>query len=358
MKYSLCEDFLNSNKILYPVIERISDYKKGNRNFMPWSVEIQPTAQCNHRCIHCSYEARNQNRESLSQPTMESLIDSIISMGVKGVYFSGGGEPCAYPDLAKYINRLCDNEIEVALLTNGTMLKNAGIYEIADRLNYIAVSVPSCVKDNFKKITGVDKFDTVINVAKDIKYIHGENSPVIGARVIVTNLIIDEIEIIFDILKNNKFDYVLYKIVRDYEDRGLGVNEEKALEVKERIDAMMKQGLLDEKFTNLNHVFDYRKTVQFTGKCFVNDMGLLANISPEGEVYANITEIGKKDFCIGNINSKPLQEIWNSERHNQIKDLSNSTWQSGKCKNCRAITYNKIIENLNDSMPRFVDCFI
>jgi radical SAM protein with 4Fe4S-binding SPASM domain len=358
MKYSLCEDFLNSNKILYPVIERICDYKKGNRNFMPWSVEIQPTAQCNHRCIHCSYEERNQNRDFLSQPSMESLIDSIISMGVKGVYFSGGGEPCVYPDLAKYINRLCDNEIEVALLTNGTMLKNAGIYEIADRLNYIAVSVPSCVRDNFKKITGVDKLETVINVAKDIKNIHGENSPVIGARVIVTNLIIDEIEIIFNILKNNKFDYVLYKIVRDYEDRGLGVNEEKALEVKERIDAMMKQGLLDEKFTNLNHVFDYRKTVQFTGKCFVNDMGLLANISPEGEVYANITEIGKKDFCIGNINNKPLQEIWNSERHNQIKDLSNSTWKTGKCKNCRAITYNKIIENLNNSMPRFIDSFI
>lgn len=358
MRYSLCEDFLNSNKILYPVIERINDYKKGRRDFMPWSVEIQPTAQCNHRCIHCSYEERNQSREFLAQSSMESLIDSIISMGVKGVYFSGGGEPCVYPNLAKYINTLCDNKIEVALLTNGTMLKNAGIYEIANRLNYIAVSVPSCIRDNFKKITGVDKLDTVVNLANDIKKIHGENSPVIGARVIVTNLIVDEIETIFDILKNNNYDYVLYKIVRDYEDRGLGINEEKALEVKERIDTMMKQGLLYEKFTNLNHVFDYRNTVQFTGKCFVNDMGLLANISPEGEVYANIAEIGKKEFCIGNINDESLQKIWNSERHNQIKDLSNSTWEMGKCKNCRAISYNKIIENLSDSMPRYQDSFI
>jgi radical SAM protein with 4Fe4S-binding SPASM domain len=238
------------------------------------------------------------------------------------------------------------------------MLKNSGIYEIANRLNYIAVSVPSCDSDNFKKITGVDKLDTVINLASDIKKLHGENSPVIGARVIVTNLIVDEIETIFDILKNNKYDYVLYKIVRDYEDRGLGINEEKALEVKKRIDTMIKQGLLNEKFTNLNHVFDYRNTVQFTGKCFVNDMGLLANISPEGEVYANIAEIGKKEFCIGNINNKSLDKIWNSERHNQIKNLSNSTWEMGKCKNCRSITYNKIIENLYDSMPRFQDSFI
>jgi len=343
---------------MFPFMERAGDYQAGKRDFAPWSVEIQPTAKCNHHCIHCSYEERNQSRASMSEKAVASTVDSIIQMGVKGVYFSGGGEPCIYPGLKEHMERLCDNGVEVALLTNGTLLEQAGIFEIAHKLNYIAVSVPSCDKDTFKKITGVDKVGTVIDIANRIKAVHGKQSPVIGARVIVTNLIAHEIESIFHTLRDNQYDYVLYKIVRDYEDRGLGVDEKTNEEIRGKIKEMTQAGLIDESFTNLGHVFDYRTPVEFSGKCFVNDMGMLANITPEGEVYPNIVEIVDSRFCVGNVNDLPLEKIWNSERHHAVKALSNQHWKKGACKNCRAITYNKIIEKALDSLPCDPDSFI
>jgi wyosine [tRNA(Phe)-imidazoG37] synthetase (radical SAM superfamily) len=75
-------------------------------------------------------------------------------MKVKAVYFSGGGEPTMYPNITKYIETLYDNGIEVALLTNGSTLEKAGIVDIANMFNYIAVSVPSVTRENFDYITG------------------------------------------------------------------------------------------------------------------------------------------------------------------------------------------------------------
>lgn len=45
MKESLCDDFLNSQKIMYPMAQCLDPYISGKSDFTPWSVEIHPTAQ-------------------------------------------------------------------------------------------------------------------------------------------------------------------------------------------------------------------------------------------------------------------------------------------------------------------------
>ena len=87
MKYSLCNDFLNSQKVMFPFGTYLADYKAGKSDFAPWSVEIHPTARCNHRCIHCSYKERNESRHHMDKEVFDRLISSLISMKVKGVYF-------------------------------------------------------------------------------------------------------------------------------------------------------------------------------------------------------------------------------------------------------------------------------
>ena len=69
---------------------------------------------------------------------MEVLIYSVINMGIKAVYFSGGGEPTIYPNIAGYVRKLYENGVEVSLLTNGSLLENAGLIEIANMFNYTA----------------------------------------------------------------------------------------------------------------------------------------------------------------------------------------------------------------------------
>ena len=358
MKDSLCDDLLNSKKIMYCTLPKLMPYIEGKKDFNPWSVEIHPTAKCNHRCIHCSYKERNENRKSLDQEVMKKLIDSIIKMKVKGVYFSGGGEPTVYPRLKEYIEKLYNNGVEVALLTNGTMLEDTGIVDIANMLNYIAISVPSCDMDTFEKIVGTRYLDKVLSAPQKIKDKHKENAPIIGARIVVTNLIYKEVESILETMKVRNFDYALFKVVRDYEDRGLGIDEEAEKYLKDTIKRLSEEGKLDRKFTNLEYIFNFKKDREVSEVCHVNNMGLLANISPEGEVYPNIVEIDDKDFCIGNLYENSLEELWNSERHNEVKEISNKKYSCHKCKNCRALSYNQFINDIIKDLPSKQDSFI
>jgi radical SAM protein with 4Fe4S-binding SPASM domain len=87
-------------------------------------------------------------------------------------------------------------------------------------------------------------------------------------------------------------------------------------------------------------------------------MGLLAAVTPEGDVYPNISEIGKEEFLVGHIYENSFEEIWHSKRHDEVKATSNKRWSCGECKNCRAISYNMIMEELLSKLPVEMDSFI
>lgn len=358
MKYSLSDDFLNSKKVMYPLGLYGRDYVRGKKDFVPWSVEIHPTAKCNHRCIHCSYKERNESRVEMPREMFMGLIDDLIRLKVRGVYFSGGGEPCAYPYLKEAVQKLHDNGVEVAIVSNGSLFEQMGLIEVADCFNYIALSVPSCTGAMFEKITGRDYMSRVLELPSKIKTKFGSESPVVGARVVVTNLIAKEVPFILETLKDKDFDYGIFKAVRDYEDRGLGLSEEMTKELEYEIEKIHNSGGIDRRFTNLDTIFTYKKPYQTSECCHINYMGLLAAVTPEGDVYPNITEIGNQEFRVGNIGEKKFSDIWNSPAHEKVKEVSNKQWKSGQCKNCRAIGYNVIIENMLSGVPREEDPFL
>ncbi|MBE5935330.1 MAG: radical SAM protein [Lachnospiraceae bacterium] len=352
----LSADFLNSNKIVFHYGKLLEDiYKEGKKDFNPIAIEVHPTAMCNHRCIHCSYKERNESRNSLSKEVMDKLMDSIINMKIKAVYFSGGGEPTLYPNLKEYINKLYSNNVECSIITNGSYFEESGIVNIANKLNYIAVSVPAVTEDTFKLITGTDNMKKVLGLPKRIKDIHGDNSPVIGSRIVITNKNYKDVGEFLRIIKESCFDYALFKIVRDYEDNGQGLSKDEELYLKEQIS---KYKNFDEDFTNIKSIFNYRKPIEFKNKCWVNYYSMIANVGTDGKVYPNIVEIDKPEFCIGDLNTSALEEMWNSDVHNKVKEASNQKWLEGKCKNCRAMSYNNIINNMVESIPSQFDPFI
>ena len=294
----------------------------------------------------------------MDKEVFDRLISSLISMKVKGVYFSGGGEPCIYEGLADAVVKLYENGVESALVSNGSLIESSGVLDVADHFNYIALSVPSCTRELFKKITGTDNMSKVLEIPSRIKEKFADKSPVIGSRVVVTNLIVDEVPHILDTIKEKDFDYAIFKIVRDYEDRGLGVSDDKVRELENVIQELSKEGKIDHNFTNLDSVFSYRKPYTPSEVCHINQMGLLAAVTPEGDVYPNISEIGKKEFLVGNLYESSFEEIWNSDRHREVKENSNRRWKCGDCRNCRAISYNMIMDRILETLPLEMDPFI
>ena len=223
-KVELTKNFLNSNKILFHYGKMLESIANGQNEYQPIAIEIHPTAVCNHQCIHCSYKERNESRASISKDVMDQLIDSIIKLKVRAVYFSGGGEPTLYPELANYIDKLYANGVECSVITNGACFEQTGMIAIANQLNYIAVSVPGVDDETFRTITGTDNLEKVLSLPGKIKEMHGENSPVIGARIVLTNKNYKQVKDFLEIIRERKFDYALFKVVRDYEDNGQGLS--------------------------------------------------------------------------------------------------------------------------------------
>ena len=352
---ALSRNLLNSNKILFHYGKMLEDIAKGRKEFNPLAIEVHPTAMCNHRCIHCSYKERNESRATISKEVMDQLIDSIIKMSIRAVYFSGGGEPTLYPGLADYINKLYANGIECAVITNGSCFEQMGLISIADKLNYIAISVPGVDDAVFKTITGTCNLQKVLNLPGKIKEVHGGRSPVIGSRIVLTNKNFRQVGEFLRTIKEVGFDYALFKVVRDYEDNGQGLSKDEEEYLKEEIKGYKD---LDENFTNIKSIFNYKTLPDFQKKCWVNQYGMLANVSTDGKVYPNIVEIDKEEYCIGNLYEEKLEDMWNGERHNRVKELSNSKWADGECRNCRAMAYNAIINEVKEKLPAYFDPFI
>lgn len=357
MRSTSIKDYLNPGKIIYCFAEKLGQYMTGERAFAPWSVEIHPTSKCNYNCVFCSYKERNEKGHSLDRGVMDKLVDSLISLGVKGVYFSGGGESSMYPGIAQYIEKLSVNGVEAAMITNGSYLRESGIIDIAHMLNYISISIPSVIPDKYIEITGSSKLETVLSVPSEVKQTHGGNSPVVGCRIVVNSLNLDEIEQMLHELRTRRFDYALFKIVRDYEDSGLGLKAEEEQKLKKTIKAL-NEDVVDDRFTNLNDLFAYKAEVTKTTKCYVNEMGLLAVVDSDGSVYPNIVEIGDSEFCAGNLCESSLETIWHGDKHMKVKEASNDKCLEGRCKNCRAVAYNKIISDIVAPLPPIMDSFV
>lgn len=352
---ALSRDLLNSNKILFHYGKMLEEVAKGRTQFNPIAIEIHPTAMCNHRCIHCSYKERNESRATISKEAMDRLIDSIIHMHTQAVYFSGGGEPTLYPNLADYILKLTSHGIECSIITNGSCFNQMGLIPIANKLNYIAVSVPAVDSKTFEAITGTKNLEQVLALPGQIKAAHGDKSPIIGSRVVLTSKNYRQVGDFLNVLKARSYDYVLFKVVRDYEDNGQGLSREEEDCLKEEIQIYKDY---DRNFTNITGIFCYREAPCFKNKCWINQYGLLANVSTDGKVYPSVVEIDQKEFCIGDINADTLEEMWNSERHTEVKRLSNEKWIQGACRNCRSIAYNEIINQWQERLPAYFDPFI
>ena len=130
----------------------------------PLHVRIKPTNVCNQSCWFCAYGAENlvsfnkdsgKNRSFIPVEKMAEIVNDVISMGVKAVTFSGGGEPFVHPSFFETITALADSEVRFGSLTNGTRLKG----EIADIFSrhgtWVRVSIDGWDDESYSQFRSV-----------------------------------------------------------------------------------------------------------------------------------------------------------------------------------------------------------
>ncbi|MEM2971544.1 MAG: radical SAM protein [Candidatus Bathyarchaeia archaeon] len=94
----------------------------------PVTAQIVPTLQCNFRCPRCTYGQikmelmKSCKKIQMSYKELCLIIDRLCEGGIKGVVFTGGGEPTCYRHLPDGIKYAKEKKLEVGLFTNGSLL--------------------------------------------------------------------------------------------------------------------------------------------------------------------------------------------------------------------------------------------
>lgn len=320
----------------------------------PLHIRIKPINACNHSCRYCAYRADALQlgkdmriSDSIPRDTMMEIIEDIIDMGVKGVTFSGGGEPLFYPHMADVLRRLVDSPVKFATLTNGGLLKGEVAEMFAMHGSWVRVSMDGwdnasytryrAVPDGeydailknieaFKKFGGpcrlgvsyiVDKenVDHIYEAAKRVKDFGGDSIK-IGACILEN-----------EAAKNNAYHETIWDIAREQIDR---VNEELAGEDFEVFDAYHK---LDERFDKKYSWCPYLQVLPVIGadcnvyscqdKAYNLDEGLVGTIGEGG--FKEFWMDGKEKFfkinpskvcnhhCVANSKNKLLLDYLDAD---------------------------------------------
>jgi GTP 3',8-cyclase len=129
-------------------------------------LRISVTERCNFRCQYCMPEKPFSwvpKENILSFEDMFKFVKASIDQGIKKVRLTGG-EPLLREDLDKFIEMIYnyDSNIDLALTTNGFLLKNVAQRLKDAGLKRINISLDSLITDKAAKIAQKDVLKDVL----------------------------------------------------------------------------------------------------------------------------------------------------------------------------------------------------
>ncbi len=174
-------------------------------------LRVSLTDRCNFRCFYCLPNGEPPLARKDTILTFEEIVEIceiFVSLGIEKLRLTGG-EPLLRKDVESLVEQLAPLKvqsskskvqnseengrrlIDLALTTNGhTLAERAKALKSAG-LDRVTISLDSLKRENFKRITGVDKFDEVLEAIEAAK--NADLKPIKINAVIVRDCNDDEI---------------------------------------------------------------------------------------------------------------------------------------------------------------------
>ena len=146
--------------------ERIARMRRG-MPVAPVTVHFVISDLCNHACNFCSFrmednlqnalfgvegeDGRNNNPARwIPKDKCLELLEDFAELGVRGVEFTGGGEPTVHPDCAEIFARCRELGLEGSLVTNGQKLPESLDATLLD-YSWIRFSIDAATPETWSK---------------------------------------------------------------------------------------------------------------------------------------------------------------------------------------------------------------
>jgi MoaA/NifB/PqqE/SkfB family radical SAM enzyme len=319
------ELILDGHKLLWHK-ERVEAWLRGER-IAPITIDCALTRRCTYKCVYCYGQLQANDEKKMTRDVIFRFLDDAAEIGVKAISFVSDGESTCSPHLYDSIIRGKANGLDVALGTNGYLLRDGRLEEILPALTYLRYNISAGEPDRYAQIHGckVECYNKVLDTVRESVRIKQENVlPVtIGLQMVLLPEFEDQIMPLAHLGKELGVDYFVIKHCSDDEHGSLGVDYSKYHELIETIkraeELTTPTYLVRAKWSKIlsggkrcyRQCYGPPFIMQFSGSGLVAPCGMLFN-----RKY--------KKYHIGNIVDTSFKDLWKSERYWEVINLIGS----------------------------------
>ena len=131
---------------------------KNMEQTVPIQIQLVPTNICNQNCIFCAYRMKNSlsnqefnRKDLLSYEKVKETLVSAKALGVKAIHYTGGGEPLTHPNIKQMFIDTIDNNLELALVSNGQALSEEICEFLGANATWVRISVDAATSKRYNK---------------------------------------------------------------------------------------------------------------------------------------------------------------------------------------------------------------
>lgn len=303
--------------------DRVEAWLRGER-IAPITIDCALTRRCSYRCVYCYGQLQANDEKRMTRDVIFRFLDDAARIGVKAISFVSDGESTCSPYLYDAIVRGKKNGLDMALGTNGYLLKDDRLEEILPALTYLRFNISGAEPSSYSKIMGCgeDCFHKVCNTIKECVRIKKEKraSTTIGLQMVLMPQFSDQIIPLTQLGKELGADYTVIKHCSDDEKGALGVDYSKYYDCA----GILKdaESYSDEKYSvkiKWSKIMSggKRSYAQCYGSPFIMQLSGSGLVAPCGMLFNS----SYKRYHIGNIAETSFMELWKGKRYWEVINL-------------------------------------
>jgi MoaA/NifB/PqqE/SkfB family radical SAM enzyme len=313
---------LDGHKLLWHR-DRVEAWLRGER-IAPITIDCSLTRRCTYKCIYCYGQLQANDEKRMTKDVIYRFLDDAAEIGVKAISFVSDGESTCSPYLYDAILRGKANGLDMALGTNGYLLRDDRVEDILPALTYLRFNISAAEPFRYAEIMGCKEkcfYKACETIKKCVKIKKGGNLDVtLGLQMVLLPEFADQIIPLAKLGKKLGVDYLVIKHCSDDEKGSLRVDYSKYYDLtkllKKAEEYSDNKYLVRAKWSkilsggkrNYSRCYGPPFIMQFSGSGLVAPCGMLFN-----RRY--------RKYHIGNIVDKPFKEIWQSDRYWEVLNL-------------------------------------
>ncbi|WP_320040100.1 radical SAM protein [uncultured Desulfobacter sp.] len=303
--------------------DRVDALLRGER-VAPITIDCALTRKCSYNCIYCYSQLQDNPEKPMTREVILGFLQDAAEIGVKAISFVSDGESTCSPYLYEAILQGKANGLDMALGTNGYLLKEDRLGDILPALTYLRFNISAGEPLRYTHIHGCSEkcFHKVIKtIRKAVRIKQANNLNVtIGLQMVLMPDFSDQIIPLARLGRDLQVDYLVIKHCSDDEEGRIGVDYTgyAALEpLLHKAEAFSTESYLVQAKWSKIRSCGKRSYAQCYGPPLILQMSGSGLVAPCGMLF---NERYKK-YHIGNIVDTPFKELWQSKRYWDVMNL-------------------------------------